>query len=427
MLGIALPRADATLTAYLPEALIGHLFTGGPEAARTVLSVIAGSLITVTALTFSLTVVTLQLASSQFSPRLLRTFTRDPAVQATLALLLGTFTYAVMVLRTIRSDTATQSGFVPQLSVTLAFLLGLTSVVALIGFLAHVVGQIRIERLLQRVADDTAATARRMLQHQQRDCPPSAVSPDAKPVTAQRTGFLTAVDDRALLAAAVDAAMVIRFDCHVGDWLVQATPFAHAWPLAPAAAADQAADQRLATNLDAALTIGPERTTDQDVSFGLRQLTDVAVRALSPGINDPTTAVHALAHASAILCDLATHRPSPRLLHDQDERVRVIIAQPDLPDLLELVVAQPGRYGAAEPAIQARLLALLREVAWCATDLPTHTAVRAQLDQIHDTVARQQHYTVAEQARLRRLSGQVHAALGGRWEPDPEAGDQTGG
>jgi uncharacterized membrane protein len=414
--GVLLPRVDVALAGHLPEALTGYLFTGGPEAARTVLSVIAGSLITVTALTFSLTVVTLQLAASQFSPRLLRTFTRDPTVQATLALLLGTFTYAVVVLRTVRSDTETQPGFVPQLSVTLAFLLGLIAVVALIGLLAHLVGQIRIEQLLQRVATESTATTHRMLREHEHDNLPPAVAPGAEPVAARRTGFLTAVDDTTLLAVAVDAATIISLDRHVGDWLIEGTPVAHAWPLTPAVAADPATDD-LAAALDRALTIGPERTADQDIAFGLRQLTDVAVKALSPGINDPTTAVHALNHTSALLCDLASRSRSlsHRLLHDHDQRLRVIIPQPDLPDLLDLALDQPRRYSSTEPEVQARLLTLLREVAWCTTDPHAHAAVHAQLDQINATVSAQHHYHETEQARLRRLSAQVRAALAGGW------------
>ena len=120
-LGVGLPRVDAHIDDELPASVTAYLFSGGPEAARTVLSVIAGSLITVTSLTFSLTVVTLQLASSQFSPRLLRTFTRDRLVHVSLGLLLGTFMYAVTVLRTVRASLSDHEAFVPQLAVTGAY------------------------------------------------------------------------------------------------------------------------------------------------------------------------------------------------------------------------------------------------------------------------------------------------------------------
>ena len=156
--GVALPAADARLNAGLPPQLTTLLFGGDAGAARTVLDAIASSLITVTSLTFSLTVVTLQLASSQFSPRLLRTFTSDVFVQATLAIFLSTFTYALTVLRAVRSGDDGQTPFVPRISVTVAFVMGIVSVLGLVLFLAHLARQIRVETMLRDVHDDTSAT-----------------------------------------------------------------------------------------------------------------------------------------------------------------------------------------------------------------------------------------------------------------------------
>ncbi len=162
-LGVGLPKLEAAHSGLVPEGLRTYLFTGGADAARTVLDAVAGSLITVTALTFSLTVVTLQLASSQFSPRLLRTFTRDLVVQATLGLFLGTFAYALTVLRTVRSSAASRAEFVPDLSVTVAYVLAVASVVGLILFLAHLAQTIRVESMLSSVHQDASASLRREL------------------------------------------------------------------------------------------------------------------------------------------------------------------------------------------------------------------------------------------------------------------------
>lgn len=164
--GIAMPEVDAALDTRLPGAVERILFGGGADAAREVLSAIAGSLITVTSLTFSLTLITLQLASSQYSPRLLRTFAADQVVQRTLALFLATFVYALTVLRTIRSNDES-ADFVPQLSVTIAYVLAVVSVGALVMFLAHLVRQIRVESLLDQVCGDTVATAARMLRRRE--------------------------------------------------------------------------------------------------------------------------------------------------------------------------------------------------------------------------------------------------------------------
>jgi len=157
VLGVALPQLDAVTV--LPDGLTGYLFGGGADATRSVLGTIAGSLITVTALTFSLTVVTLQLASSQFSPRLLRTFTRDRVVHLTLALFLATFTFAVVVLRTVRSAASGRAEFVPEMSVTVAVLLTLASVIGLVLFLSHLATTIRVETMLVTVHTDAREAA----------------------------------------------------------------------------------------------------------------------------------------------------------------------------------------------------------------------------------------------------------------------------
>ncbi|MER6008930.1 DUF2254 family protein [Nonomuraea angiospora] len=162
-LGVALPRLDAAIVHELPPWLTSFLFGGGASAARTVLDAIASSLITVTSLTFSLTVVTLQLASSQFSPRLLRSFTRDRFVQLTLALFVATFTYALTVLRSIRTAEDGQMMFVPQISVTTGFALALASVLALALFLAHLARAIRVETMLRKVHAEANDTLRRVL------------------------------------------------------------------------------------------------------------------------------------------------------------------------------------------------------------------------------------------------------------------------
>jgi len=156
----------------------GVLFGGDADAVRSLLGAIASSLITVTALTFSLTVVTLQLASSQFSPRLLRTFTSDQFVQATLALFLATFTYALTVLRAVRSaGDSGQAEFFPKFAVTLAFLLAVASVLGLVLFLAHLTAQIRVETMLRNVHRDASRTMRAVLAERSVTAPTAANRP----------------------------------------------------------------------------------------------------------------------------------------------------------------------------------------------------------------------------------------------------------
>lgn len=423
-LGAALPRLDARVDDDLPASITDYLFGGGPGAARTVLDAMASSLITVTSLTFSLTVVTLQLASSQFSPRLLRTFTRDRFVHATLALFLATFTFALTVLRTVRSPEEGSSAFVPRLSVTVAFLLTLASVIALVLFLAHLATQIRVETMLRTVHDDASDALRRVLRSTTTpgdgdDLPVRPAQP-VWTVTARSSGFLVRVDEQELLAAAEQAGAVVLVDRSPGGWLVASTPVATAWPCERSASGAPDVD-RLADQVARALTIGPERTSEQDVGFGLRQLTDVTTKALSPGINDPTTAVHALGHSAALLCEVAAFHLGPRVLRDEQDRVRVVLQRPSFAELLELAMAQPRRYGAGDPIVVARLLSLLREVAWC-TRLPEQrAAVRDQLRRLRATAAAQD-FDEAERDRLALLGAQVEHAMDGRWDTDHHGG-----
>ena len=418
-IGSSLPLVDGSVD----EAIGSYLFGGDAGAARTVLDAIASSLITVTSLTFSLTVVTLQLASSQFSPRLLRTFTRDRLVHVTLALFLATFTYALTVLRSVRSSSDGQDEFVPRLAVTFGFVLALASVIGLVLFLAHLARQIRVETMLEAVRRDGSSSVRQLLDDHDPLPPvlPEPVSPaaGAKVLPAPHTGFLTQVAEDELLAAAVDCGAVVVLDQYPGAFVVAHTPVGVAWPLAAEAPFDDEVTARLQERVGAALSTGTERTAAQDIGYTLRQLTDVANKALSPGINDPTTAVHALGHSSALLCEFAGRDLTPHILRDEDGRIRVVLRRPTLADLVDLAVAQPRRYGASDPAVLARLFQLLRELAWC-MPVDQRPIVDEQLGRLRDTAAAQD-FDEHESRRLDAQGREVRDALAGRWTAQTRA------
>ena len=417
--GVGLPKLEDALREWLPDTVANYLFGGGPAEARELLSAIASSLITVTSLTFSLTVVTLQLASGQYSPRLLRTFARDRFVQFTLALFLSTFVYALTVLRSVRDASAVADLFVPKISVTLAFVLAVVSVVGLVLFLAHLVREIRVETMMHTVSTDAKISAKAVFA--ERDSappePPPPSPPWASTICAASSGFLVAVDEAALLSAAVDADAVVRVHRPAGDWLVRGTPIASAWHSGSDDALDGDALDTLRRRVANAVHTGEERTPVQDAGYGLRQLTDVAVRALSPGINDPTTAVHALGYSSSLLCEFATRRLGDKVLTDDDGAPRVVLNRPGLAELLDLAVSQPRRYGADDPAVLSRLFILLRELAWCAQDAEQKQAIDDQLARLRRTVS-QQDFDHYELESLTRLGDAVEAAPRGDWPPD---------
>jgi uncharacterized membrane protein len=416
-IGIGLPILDEAIDDDLPAWLTVYLFQGGADAARAVLQAISGSLITVTALTFSLTVVTLQLASSQFSPRLLRTFTSDGLVHATLGLFLGTFVYSLTVLRTVRTGDDTRDVFIPQMSTTLAYVLAVASVIALVVFLAHLVRELRIETMLTTVHSEAAAELDRSYPADA-EPPTSASMPMTDPnetlVEAEESGFLLTVDERSLLELATKRSVIIRIDALPGSSLVRGVPFAVFWPQKSGGelTAEQIADLR--HRIASAVTSGSERTIVQDPAFGLRQLIDVTVKALSPGTNDPTTAVHALSHAAALLCDLAARDIGPRMIRDGDERVRVIVRRPDFASYVGLVLAQPRLYGVSDPTVATRMLRLLQEVAWTGRRPEVLAAVHDELARMREAMAGQD-WIAADRSRLVTLAGEVDDALDGRW------------
>ncbi len=414
LLGVGLPELDAAVSGDLAPGVSGWLFGGDAGAARTLLAAIASSLITVTALTFSLTVVTLQLASSQFSPRLLRSFTSDQFVQVTLALFLATFTFALTVLRTVRSaDDGGQSEFVPKLAVTVAFLLAIGSVLGLVFFLAHLTELIRVEAMVRNVHADASSTMQEVLGERDRalgDRPTMLPPPvDAVRLLVRGDGFVTRIRQQRLLAVVVDEGVVVRIDVHPGRYVVRGTPLGTAWPVAGGTLGEEAAS-RIGDRVAGCVRLGFERTNSQDVGFGLRQLADVASKALSPGINDPTTAIHTLGHISSFLCDLADRDLGPEVLRDEDDRARVELDRPDLASYVDLGLSQTRRYGAQDPQVMERIGQVLLDLSHrVAPD--QRPVVRDHLERLRATIDAQP-FDSAERTALATLADRIEAELG---------------
>ncbi|MGY1856940.1 DUF2254 domain-containing protein [Modestobacter sp. SYSU DS0290] len=412
-LGILLPTVDGWLA--FGDHPLTFAFGGGPAAARDLLSAIAGSLISVTGLVFSLTVLALQLSSSQYSPRLLQTFVTDRVVQLTLAQLVLTFVYALTVLRSVRTADATtgESAFVPRLSIALAFLLTLGSVVALVLFIGHLASVLRVETMLRDVHDESSSTIAREL-GAGKERGPADTGGDSPArgrevlLTARSSGFLVGVDARAAVAAATEAGAVVELEVRMGDSVVEGTPVARA-RLEPGADPDVEA---LTGRLDDALRLHFERSASRDVAYGLRKVIDIALRALSPGINDPTTAVHALSHASALLGQLAVHPADERVFRDEAGVVRVVVPPWDLPALLQLGLEEPLHFADGQPAVLRRMAGLLREVAWRARGRGVDDLVLGYADAVAESARRS---TQVPEAETRAWCERVEQALAGEW------------
>ncbi|GAA1508289.1 putative membrane protein [Agromyces terreus] len=408
ILGIVVPIIDVAVDPQLAGTSADLLFGSGTAAARSVLSAIAGSMITVTSLTFSLTVVALQLASSQASPRVLRLFAADRTVHATLALFLGTFAYSLTVLRTV-SDSG--EGFTPRIAVTLASLLTFASVIQLTVFLAHLARQLRVETVMRDVHAETDRTIALLVQTSETPAATAPAEPDeVELVVAPGSGFITGVDRRTMIEVAVEHDLVVRELRAIGANVIEGTAMLEWWPRPAGAQTEELDGEAITRRLAAAVQIGYERTPTQDVGYGVRQLVDIAARALSPGINDPTTAVHALGHLSALLADLGGLPPTPPALADDRGIARSVPALDGFEELLELAVQQPRRYGVEDPAVVRRLYLLFDELGERVRDLGRRGAIRRSLDRLDASVAAAR-YLDEEREEFDALSRRARARL----------------
>jgi uncharacterized membrane protein len=379
---LALVLVEVETPDWFPGVLT---FGGTPEGARAVLSELAGATITVTGLVFSLTVIALQMAASQFTPRVLRTFLADRRTQVVLGGLLASAVYDVMVLRTVRSTGDEVELFVPGLAVTVALLLAGVAVGLLVFFLHHVTSQLRVDLVMGKIAAETHLQLRKLDAPRDRlpDHAPPEPPPGARTVVARRSGYVQTVDVDALADIARDHGVRLRLRPGIGEAVSAGTTLAWTWPAT--AGVDGRADdhQELTRRTHGALHLGPDRTESHDLTFGLQQLTDIAVKALSPSINDPTTARQAVEHLAAVLVELADHPLGADLVEDDDSQVRAAVPRPTFAAHVAMCTEPIRRYGREEPTVLRSLAGLLTDLAERVADHADRAAaVATELDRL---------------------------------------------
>jgi uncharacterized membrane protein len=366
-LAYAAIRLDRRVTASLPDL---WFLVRSVEEARAVLSTIASSMVTVTGLVFSLTVVVLTLASQQFGPRLLRGFRSDPVMKLVLGTFVATYVYCLLTLAAVGGDV--DDPFVPRLAVALGLLLALLSVGVLIFFIHHLASEIQAESILANVAGEVEAVVDRLFPESGAPAPPELPQPDfaaAAKVRSRHDGYVQVVDDDTLLKLATDRDAVIRLERRPGDFVVAGEALAS---VVPARMADE-----LAEEVAASFVLGRHRTPPQDAEFGLSQLVEVGVRALSPGINDPYTAVACIDRLTQALARLA-RRPEPAGQRGDAAGCIRLVAEPQSFASLAAAVFDPLRQHAlAEPMVVARLLRGVEVVAGCTDDAGRLGVLRA--------------------------------------------------
>jgi len=340
---------------------------GDADSASTLLDAVAASVITVTAVTFSLTMVTLQMASQQFSPRLLREFAHDPGTKRVLSVLVGAFVFCTVALQYIQIGQRP-----PDLTMFVASILSLAALGAILYFVTHVSRLLRADTMMLAVHDQTDWVIDRLLPEYGDESleAPGPLPPDGTAVRAGRSGFVRILKIDHLLRTAAAHGLTIEVAVRAGDHVVQGSPLATVWRHSPDGPlpGPVEVDERLRRAIRHGVEIGYERTNEQDVALGLRQLADIAVRALSSAINDPVTADHAIGHLADLLVRLTGRRLGPVAYRDARDRGQVVVRDRDLAYFLELACAQIRRYGRDDPAALSALLRMLRDVAAVARD-----------------------------------------------------------
>jgi len=355
----------------LPTAPVGvWLFSGTASGARGVLTSIASGFITITGVVFSITIVALQLASTQFTPRILRNFTADRANQMVLGIFIATFTYALLVLRVVRGkqdaitpedvERAVESGqaveaFVPHLAVTVAVLLAVVGIGSLIFFIDHAARSVQASVIIDRVTKDALRTVERRLPARVGEAVElsvEAATPAAQGaiITALRSGYIQGVDEEQLMKLLHASGLTIRMEPRIGDYILPGGALATVWP------AGSASREDVEDTVRSAFVLGHERTKHLDIELGFIELSDIAVKALSPGINDPTTAILCVDRLAEILL-VAGHTDTPPLVRKAPEDSGTLIL-PDVgfDELVETALDEIRHYGVGNPHFAATFL-----------------------------------------------------------------------
>jgi uncharacterized membrane protein len=394
-------------------ARVGGVFAAGPEGARAVLAAIAGSMVTVASLVFSMTLVTLQLASSQLGPRLIARFMRDRINQVVLGTFIATFLYALLVLQTVTESEP--SPFVPHISLVVALVLTLASLGWLVYFIHHVADSIQADTVIAEVAGDLMHALDRLYPrlaaHEgavatTAPVPVDLLAAPAAPVPAARGGYVQAIDAEAVLRLARRHDLVIEILRRPGHFVIGGRPLMRAWP---AARVSDEVIQAAAGKV----VLGPKRTPTQDLEFLIDALVEIALRALSPGINDPRTAMTCIDRLAEALAHFMRIGSRPPLLHDEEGALRLIVHPTTFDGAIDASLNQIRQAADGDVAVLIRLIGVLSELAQSTVTTEQKRAVARHADMVRRACRR----SIAEpedradvERELRRLDAAIAAA-----------------
>ncbi len=342
------------------------VYTDGTDGTRSLLSSVAGSMVSVVATAFSISIVALQLASSNFGLRLLQNFMQDTGNQIVLGTFIATFIYCLLVLRTIHGEGDGYSFFVPHLSVTVGTVLAIASMGVLIYFIHHASTIIQASHVITQVSGDLDKTIDRLFPEQIEHSAakkswqvgeiPANFEEEASPVKAAADGYLQAIDDDELMKITRKYNLLVRVKTRPGKFIIKGSDLALVLP-------GKSVARKLTQLINDAFRVSKERTEYQDAGFPINQLVEIAWRALSPGINDHFTAIRCIDRLSAGLSRIAQRDfPSP-YRYDGEDNLRVIVEVANFEGLVNSAFNQIPQYGYTDVAVTIRLLEAIAIIA----------------------------------------------------------------
>jgi uncharacterized membrane protein len=380
VVGAVIGYAVVAYSAQISRVVPGTAWVTTVSEARSVLLAFIGVEITALSIVMSLTMVTIQNAASQFSPRVLRYYLRDLVQQTVLGVIAGSTTYFVIV-ATFLGLSGT-SGPVSRPSLGLAVIFLVSSGVALVVQVNHTLQIIRLEVVLVRVVDITLRAYRKTNSlFEGADTvysTPLAISEGADPVRARRSGYVSYIGVDSLLADAVNHNLRVRIDVEIGDYAGEGSTVGWVEAQIPGQVVPTSAIEQVSNSIG----LSGWRSPKTDVGLGMRLFVDIAIRALSPAVNDPYTAAKSVDHLSATLVELAKGPTGSRTLLDEQGHPRVELRSSSLGDYLQLATDQITRYGCDEPSVIVRLVKMLQDIGLASSSEEHRSSVLSTLSAV---------------------------------------------
>ncbi len=384
----------------------GVLVPKGTQSAGTLLSAIATSILTVAGSIFSIVIVAIQLASGQFGPRMLRDFMHDRVSQITLGTCSATFVYQLAILWTI--EDSKDISFTPQISVFVGFLLAVISTFVIIYFVHHIAETVHADNLIARIGKDLESSihqvlpdprrrpderadkrpnersseqnkSNRSVEFRQVQEVPADFEEQAIAFPSQHNGYIHRIDYDGLCAIATQHNLILKLLYRPGQFAVKNSKLLYAYVEKDL---DAASHPILSINLNATLTCGNQRKPDRDIEFPIKQLVEIAIRAISPAVNDPFTAIRCIDRLSMRLCQIAQKAPQAVYYFDDNHQLRLIINPVTFESIVKAAFDQIRQYGQSDVSVTIRLLKAIEKIGEQCQTQRQKRSLRRQADMI---------------------------------------------